>query len=401
MTNLSTIKQRAEGATSGAAVPSPANQNKPKRDGLASSPTNRESSMSELSVNDLYLDYGSGASANPILKGVSMQLQRGEVVALLGPSGSGKTTLLRAVAGLESPKSGTIQIGDHVFFDGSRKLEVPAEERNLGLVFQSYALWPHKTVSNNVAYGLQLRKMNSSEIAERVKSVLSQLGLGHLGDRFPHQLSGGQQQRVAIARALVYNPPVILLDEPLSNLDAKLREEARAFLRELIVRLGLSALMVTHDQGEAMAISDRILLLNNGKIEQQGAPQSMYETPDTLFTAEFMGSNNRLPGQVMQREGSRVTLQIDGITMHGTARGNNVGADITAMIRLEQVRVSDVQTENAIKLPLLTCMYLGDRWECLFHRGGHNEISLRAYSPYRLEPGEYWLQLPQDKLWVF
>ena len=193
--------------------------------------------MSDLSVKNLTLEYGSGATANPILKGVSMDLQRGEVVALLGPSGSGKTTLLRAVAGLESPKTGTIHLGERAIFDGAQGLEVPAEQRNLGLVFQSYALWPHKTVSENVAYGLKLRKMNSSEIAVKVKEVLGQLGLGHLGERFPHQLSGGQQQRVAIARALVYNPPVILLDEPLSNLDAKLREEARAFLRELIVRL--------------------------------------------------------------------------------------------------------------------------------------------------------------------
>jgi iron(III) transport system ATP-binding protein len=357
--------------------------------------------MFELSVNNLYLDYGSGASANQILKGVSMELQRGEVVALLGPSGSGKTTLLRAVAGLESPKSGTIRIGERSIYDSESGFEVPAEERNLGLVFQSYALWPHKTVFDNVAYGLKLRKMSGSDIAERVKKVLPQLGLGHLAERFPHQLSGGQQQRVAIARALVYNPPVILLDEPLSNLDAKLREEARAFLRELIVRLGLSALMVTHDQTEAMAISDRILLLNNGKIEQQGSPQSMYGTPDTLFTAEFMGSNNRLPGQVIQRDGARVTLQVDDITMHGTARGSNVGADVATVIRLEQVRISHTQTENAIKLPLLTCMYLGDRWECLFHRGGINEISLRAYSPHKLEAGEYWLQLPEESLWVF
>ncbi|WP_026076076.1 ABC transporter ATP-binding protein [Noviherbaspirillum massiliense] len=357
--------------------------------------------MSELTVNNLYLDYGSGASANPILKGVSMELQRGEVVALLGPSGSGKTTLLRAVAGLESPKAGTIRIGDRVVYEGERGLELPAEERNLGLVFQSYALWPHKTVFDNVAYGLKLRKMSGSEISERVKKVLLQLGLGHLADRFPHQLSGGQQQRVAIARALVYNPPVILLDEPLSNLDAKLREEARAFLRELIVRLGLSALMVTHDQSEAMAISDRILLLNNGKIEQQGVPQAMYEAPDTLFTAEFMGSNNRLPGQVLRRDGQRVTLQVNGTTMYGTARGSNLNTDITTIIRLEQVRVSDTETANAIRLPLSTCMYLGDRWECLFHSGAGADISLRAYTPFRLQPGEYWLHLPEEKLWVF
>jgi iron(III) transport system ATP-binding protein len=357
--------------------------------------------MSELSVNNLYLDYGTGPTANQILKGVSMELQRGEVVALLGPSGSGKTTLLRAVAGLESPKSGTIHIGERVIFDGTRNFELPAEERNLGLVFQSYALWPHKTVFDNVAYGLKLRKLSKSDIEDRVKKVLPQLGLGHLGERFPHQLSGGQQQRVAIARALVYNPPVILLDEPLSNLDAKLREEARAFLRELIVRLGLSALMVTHDQTEAMAISDRILLLNNGKIEQQGTPQSMYATPDTLFTAEFMGSNNRLPATLLQRDGKSVTLEIDGHKVRGTARGSAPGAGPTTMIRLEQVRISNAQTENAIKLPLMTCMYLGDRWECLFHSTGPNDVSLRAYSPYKLDAGEYWLQLPEEHLWVF
>jgi iron(III) transport system ATP-binding protein len=361
----------------------------------------RDIDMNELSVNDLHLDYGSGDATNAILKGVSMTLQRGEVVALLGPSGSGKTTLLRAVAGLESPKAGTIQIGERTVFDGSRRFEMPAEQRNLGLVFQSYALWPHKTVFDNVGYGLKLRKMGTSEIAERVNSVLGQLGLGHLGQRFPHQLSGGQQQRVAIARALVYNPPVILLDEPLSNLDAKLREEARAFLRELIVRLGLSALMVTHDQAEAMAISDRILLLNNGKIEQQGTPQSMYQTPDTLFTAEFMGSNNRLPGQVLQRDGAQVRLQVDGAILNGCARGSLAGDTATALIRLEQVRISETPVANAIKLPLSTCMYLGDRWECLFHRGGVGDLSLRAYAPQRLAPGDYWVQLPAEQLWVF
>ncbi|MBV6321011.1 ABC transporter ATP-binding protein [Duganella violaceipulchra] len=356
--------------------------------------------MNELTVNDLHLDYGTGAHANQILKGVSMHLQKGEVVALLGPSGSGKTTLLRAVAGLESPKQGTIAIGERNVFDGAKNFEMAAEHRNLGLVFQSYALWPHKTVFDNVAYGLKLRKMGSSEIKDKVSDVLKNLGLGHLAERFPHQLSGGQQQRVAIARALVYNPPVILLDEPLSNLDAKLREEARAFLRELIVRLGLSALMVTHDQAEAMAISDRILLLNNGKIEQQGSPQSMYETPDTLFTAEFMGSNNRLPAKVVQRDGTRVMLDIGGTPLQGTARGAG-GGEPSTIIRVEEVKVSATPVENAIELPLLTCMYLGDRFECLFKSEGGPEMSLRAYSKYKLEAGKYWLQLPADKLWVF
>ncbi len=357
----------------------------------------RDLKMNELSVEDLHLDYGTGAHVNPILKGVSMHLQKGEVVALLGPSGSGKTTLLRAVAGLESPRLGSIDIGDRRVFDGSKGFEMPAEQRNLGLVFQSYALWPHKTVADNVAYGLKLRKMNKEEIGRRVTEVLKQLGLGHLGERFPHQLSGGQQQRVAIARALVYNPPVILLDEPLSNLDAKLREEARAFLRELIVRLGLSALMVTHDQDEAMAISDRILLLNNGKIEQQGTPQSMYETPETLFTAEFMGSNNRLPGTLVSRNGDSVVIDVAGTTLQATARGKG-GDTIAPLIRVEEVRVNSSQVENSLQLALVTCMYLGDRWECLFKRG---DISVRAHSKYRLQDGQYWLQLPADKLWVF
>jgi iron(III) transport system ATP-binding protein len=357
--------------------------------------------MNVLTVNDLHLDYGHGATANPILKGVSMHLQRGEVVALLGPSGSGKTTLLRAVAGLESPKSGTIDIGERRVFDGSKSLELPAEARNLGLVFQSYALWPHKTVFDNVAYGLKLRKLAARDIEPKVREVLAQLGLGHLGERFPHQLSGGQQQRVAIARALVYNPPVILLDEPLSNLDAKLREEARAFLRELIVRLGLSALMVTHDQAEAMAISDRILLLNNGKIEQQGTPQSMYESPDTLFTAEFMGSNNRLPARVVARNGGAARLQVEGMALNATARGTGASdpdVDASALIRVEEVRIGRDPVENGIKLPLSTCMYLGDRWECLFK---HGNASVRAYSKHRVDPGNYWLEMPAEKLWVF
>src|SRR3954462_15239637 len=314
--------------------------------------------MAELTVQDLHLQYGD----NPILKGVSMELNRGEVVSLLGPSGSGKTTLLRAVAGLEVPHKGVIRIGERVVFDGSKHLELPAEKRNLGLVFQSYALWPHRSVYDNVAYGLKLRKIGGPETAKRVKEVLDQLGLGPLGQRFPHQLSGGQQQRVAIARALVYNPPVILLDEPLSNLDAKLREEARAFLRELIVRLGLSALVVTHDQSEALAMSDRILLLNNGRIEQEGTPQEMYSSPRTLFTAEFMGSNNRLPGRIAEVRDGKARLEGEGWSLWGQLRGDaTAGREAEAVIRLEQVRVADRGEGNRITLPLSTSMFLGDK----------------------------------------
>ena len=353
--------------------------------------------MIELSVDNLHLTYGD----NPVLKGVSMELKRGEVVSLLGPSGSGKTTLLRAVAGLEKPTAGRITIGNNVVYDGSPRSEIPAEERNLGLVFQSYALWPHKTVFDNVAYPLKLRKVASGEIKQRVQSVLEQLGLGHLGNRHPHQLSGGQQQRVAIGRALVYNPPVILLDEPLSNLDAKLREEARVFLRELIIKLGLSALMVTHDQNEAMAISDRILLLNNGVIEQQGTPQEMYGNPATLFAAEFMGSNNRLHGKVTALEDGRARVEGTSWALWGRAgEGVSVGQPATAVIRVERLRLDCSPQDNSLELPLLTSMYLGDRWEYLFRTEG-DDFAIRAYGTALRDAEHCHLTLPADDVWIF
>jgi iron(III) transport system ATP-binding protein len=354
--------------------------------------------VDKLAVDDLHLSYGD----NAILKGVSMQLRRGEVVSLLGPSGSGKTTLLRAAAGLELPHRGSIRIEDRPVFDGAARLEVPAERRNLGLVFQSYALWPHRTVFDNVAYGLRLRDIATGEMRERVATALKNLGLGELGERLPHQLSGGQQQRVAIARALVYNPPVILMDEPLSNLDAKLREEARAWLRELILRLQLSALVVTHDQNEAMAMSDRILLLNNGIIEQEGTPQEMYGRPRTLFSAEFMGSNNRIPGQVAEIREDTARLVGEGWSLWGESRAPayalRAGSGAIGLVRLERVRVTSGPGENRVHLPLVTSMYLGDRWEHLFHLG---DIRLRAHGREPLPAGQHWLEIPRDDLWIF
>ncbi|MGX2321551.1 ABC transporter ATP-binding protein [Klebsiella pneumoniae] len=353
--------------------------------------------MIELSVENLHLTYGD----NPVLKGVSMTLGRGEVVSLLGPSGSGKTTLLRAVAGLEKPTSGRIAIGNRTVYDGTPRSEIPAEERNLGLVFQSYALWPHKTVFDNVAYPLKLRKVAAGEIKERVQRVLDQLGLGHLGNRHPHQLSGGQQQRVAIGRALVYNPPVILLDEPLSNLDAKLREEARVFLRELIIKLGLSALMVTHDQNEAMAISDRILLLNNGVIEQQGTPQEMYGSPATLFAAEFMGSNNRLHGKVMALENGRARIEGAGswrLLSCAAPSSRRRSTRITAVAGSPTLTPSPARPHR-LQLAL-TSMYLGDRWEYLFRTEG-DDFPLRAYGTALRDAEHCHLTLPAEDVWIF
>ncbi|HEX7273719.1 MAG TPA: ABC transporter ATP-binding protein [Casimicrobiaceae bacterium] len=353
------------------------------------------SSKQQLVVDNLHLAYG----ANRILQGVSMTLKPGEVVALLGASGSGKTTLLRSVAGLEQPNQGRITIGNTVLYDGSAGIDLPVEKRNLGLVFQSYALWPHRSVFENVAYGLRLRGVNGGEIDKRVGEALANLGLGALATRLPHQLSGGQQQRVAIARALVYNPPVVLMDEPLSNLDAKLREEARAWLRELIVRLNLSALVVTHDQTEAMAMADRILLLNSGRIEQQGTPEEMYSRPQTQFTAEFMGSNNHLPGKVTQLVDGRAMLEGEGWRLWGAARGAvRVGTGATGVIRLERTRIANGPGENRLRTALVTGMFLGDRKENLFELGA---LRLRCYGDAPAGDGGFYLELPADHLWIF
>jgi iron(III) transport system ATP-binding protein len=350
--------------------------------------------MNKLVVDNLHLQYGD----NPILKGVSLTLNPGEVVALLGASGSGKTTLLRSVAGLEQPSQGRIAIGDSVLYDGAAGVDMPVEQRSLGLVFQSYALWPHKSVFENVAYGLRLRDTSAADTTTRVTEALNNLGLGHLAQRLPHQLSGGQQQRVAIARALVYNPPVVLMDEPLSNLDAKLREEARAWLRELIVRLHISALVVTHDQTEAMAMSDRILLLNFGKIEQQGTPEEMYNRPQTQFTAEFMGSNNQLPGKIAQVTDGRALLEGDGWRLWGMAHGAlRPGDPATGIIRLERTQIANGAADNRILTELVTGMFLGDKRENLFKLGA---LRLRCYGAAP-SAGECWLELPREALWVF
>ena len=351
--------------------------------------------MADLRVDNLRIRLG----GNDILKGVSLQLKRGEVTALLGPSGSGKTTLLRAVAGLEQPYAGRIEVAGAPVFDGEAGLNLPTEARGLGFVFQSYALWPHRTVEQNVCYSLVLRGVGEAEQKKAAQRVLDNLGLGHLGHRYPHELSGGQQQRVAIARSLVYEPSVVLLDEPLSNLDAKLREEARAFLKELIVRENLAALMVTHDQGEALAIADRILLLNGGLVEQQGSPQEMYNAPHSLFVAEFMGSNNRLDGQITSVADSVARIKIGGTEVtgqgHASCRAGQAGS---AVIRLENVRIVDHAVPNSLQLDLVTSMFLGHVWEHLLRKDG---VSVRLHHPGPLAAGSYHLHLPQDKVWIF
>ena len=229
-----------------------------------------------------------------VIDDVSFVAADGEFVSLLGPSGCGKTTALRCVAGLEIPDAGHIEIGGRVVFDAARGEAVPPHQRNIGMVFQSYALWPHLTVFENVAFPLQIRKLAKDEIARRVAETLGLVGLGDLGDRKSSELSGGQQQRVAVARAIVQSPDAMLLDEPLSNLDAKLRDRTRAEIHRLQRDLGIAAMYVTHDQAEALALSDRVLVMREGRIVQEGTPREIYEQPASEFVADVVGAANFL-----------------------------------------------------------------------------------------------------------
>jgi iron(III) transport system ATP-binding protein len=351
--------------------------------------------MADLAVRNLALRLGDAE----ILQGVSLTVAAGEAVALLGASGSGKTTLLRAIAGLERPHAGSIAIGERVLFDAERGIDLPAEQRGLGLVFQSYALWPHRTVFENVATGLKLRDVTPDEITQRVDRVLAQFDLSAFAARLPAQLSGGQQQRVAIARALVYEPPVILLDEPLSNLDARLREDARGWLRLLITTLGLSAIHVTHDQAEAMAIADRIVLLDAGRIAQDGSPSALYSEPASRFAAEFMGSNNRLDGVLLESANGRATLEVLGEPLIGLARTSaQKGATVAGIIRVERTRLAREAGRNRLAMTLKTAMYLGERWELWFERG---HLSARVYAEAPPAAGEHYVEFPPEALWVF
>lgn len=225
---------------------------------------------------------------------VSLEIHDGELFTLLGPSGCGKTTVLRLIGGFHKPDNGEI------YFDGKPVTPIPPYERNIGMVFQNYALWPHMTISNNITYGLKLKKLPKAEIADKVSHVLKLVNLVGLEKRYPGQLSGGQQQRVALARALVLNPDVLLLDEPLSNLDAKIRVQVRAEIRKLQKELGITTIYVTHDQEEALTLSDRIAVINLGKLLQIGSPRDLYERPHNPFVADFIGINNLIPGNVQE-----------------------------------------------------------------------------------------------------
>ncbi|MDQ6438107.1 ABC transporter ATP-binding protein [Mesorhizobium sp. LHD-90] len=297
-----------------------------------------------------------GKSTVPAVKGVSLFIQAGKLVTLLGPSGCGKTTTLRMIAGLELATRGQILIG------GSDVTRLPATDRDVSMVFQSYALFPHMTVRENVEYGLKFSSFNKRDAGGKAQAGLDLVGLSGFGDRLPSQLSGGQQQRVAVARALVLEPQVLLFDEPLSNLDAKLRRHVREEIREIQQKLALTVVYVTHDQEEALAVSDRIIVMNNAVIVQDGTPRDLYDQPANAFVADFIGEANILPCEVVAVEGDVANVQLGPVSLRIPARTHAPGSARLA-VRPNRVQVTSPESENTLLGTLDKVTYVGSHLE--------------------------------------
>lgn len=288
------------------------------------------------------------------VRDVDLTIEKGEFVSLLGPSGCGKTTTLQMIAGLVEPTSGRITL------DGRDITNEKPNRRGLGVVFQSYALFPHMTVAQNVAFGLEMRRVPRQERDERVREALALVQLSALADRYPRQLSGGQRQRVAIARALVIAPPVLLLDEPLSNLDAKLREEMQFELRRIQRKVGTTTIMVTHDQAEALSISDRVVVMQDGRMTQVDAPYRLYEEPSNTFISSFVGKTNLIPGTLRRNDSANV-LEIGGVALEAPASEIADGAPATLSVRPEKIVLRSAH-EGRIDGRVINRFFLGSQW---------------------------------------
>jgi iron(III) transport system ATP-binding protein len=329
---------------------------------------------------------------------IDIDIAEGEFIVLLGPSGCGKTTTLRCIAGLEDISDGEIRI-DGALVSG-RGVSVPPERREIGMVFQSYAIWPHMTVAENVAFGLKLKKLPKTEIAARVDRALETVGLHTLHGRGASELSGGQQQRVAVARAIVLEPRVLLFDEPLSNLDARLRDHMRLELRQLHRRLGITSIYVTHDQQEAMAIADRIILMNAGRIDQTGSPDDLYRRPRTRFGAEFIGLANIMEARVVggDERSTRIVLE-SGVELRA-ATGRPAGERVDVVCRPENVviAVDEIAGPNVLAASVTTTVSLGSLSD-VFLQAGDVPIRAQVSPPRPIAEGQrVWVQLPPEAL---
>lgn len=349
--------------------------------------------MSKLTVEHLTRRFG----AHAVVNDVSFEIADGEFLTLLGPSGCGKTTMLSAIAGLDAPTSGRILIDGEPIFDAALACNLAPEQRQVGMVFQSYALWPHMKVRDNVAFPLRMRGLAASAREEKIRWALSLVEMEPYIDRYPHELSGGQQQRVALARAVVYGPRLMLLDEPLSNLDAKLRLRARGWLKELQEKLRITTLYVTHDQTEALVLSDRIAVMQNGCIEQLASPVELYEHPQSPFIADFVGHSNLLDGVVQDGASLRAKIRFGEhvIAVEKVLRAVN-GAAAAIAVRPENVILhregpAPVDRCNFVPGKILQRDFLGARYLYLIETSGG---IVRAEASERFEKGKVIVELP-------
>jgi iron(III) transport system ATP-binding protein len=333
---------------------------------------------------------------------VNLTIQEGQFATLLGPSGCGKTTTLNCIAGLEQPDGGRITVGESILTDVSRKVILPPERRNLGMVFQSYALWPHMTVYDNLAFGLKLKKVPASAQRQRITQALDLVGLAGMAERYPFQLSGGQQQRVALARAVVAEPRVLLLDEPLSNLDAKVREQARFWLRDFQKRLGITAVYVTHDQAEALAISDMVAVMSAGEVLQFAPPKEIYEKPASRFVAEFIGQTSFFDGSVLDASEGLVSVRLpSGPVLKARSSADvRAGASVFIAVRAERVELvsgSSPPSDNTLSARVQSRVYVGSTYEYLLETP---DGPLRAESPREMPSPDLQVHLPPESLVV-
>ena len=325
---------------------------------------------------------------------IDLSIADGEFICLLGPSGCGKTTTLRCIAGLETADSGLIQIGSEVVFDSSTGKRMPTERRGLGMVFQSYAIWPHMTVAQNVGYplrsGVAKGMFSKAEIAVRLETILDAVDCGRLGDRYPNELSGGQQQRVALARALVYEPRVLLFDEPLSNLDAKLRERMRFELRTIGSRIGFTGIYVTHDQEEALTLADRIAVMESGRIRQLGTPEEIYDTPADGFVADFIGAANVLPVERLTGD-SRAKTRAGEFTFGHRSQKVLADDDLQLVVRPEHLMPAPEESES-VNIIVGSVMARGFSGQGYLYTVEHQTGTSFRFTDYdrrrRFEPGE-------------